>query len=191
MNYVGRRVFFRQVERSDYDILRQLELGDDLGSRWRFGGSTPSPEEFPQRFWAGSVTQLLVCDRETGARVGLASLSNVNFVVGHGYFSLAKFDRDDRTGKILDGAVLFLEHVFSAFPLRKVYLEVAGYSLGQFLSGVGDLFEEEGRLREHVFADGKFWDVTILSLARSRWEDVKVDALAFASDRAQQLSEAR
>ncbi len=68
------------------------------------------------------------------------------------------------------GAALFLEYVFRGWSFRKLYFELPEFNLAQFSRGVNRLFVEEGRLREHLYYDGRFWDKVILALYRTTWE---------------------
>ena len=68
------------------------------------------------------------------------------------------------------GCGLFIEYAFSCWPFHKLYLDVADYNLEQFSSGVGRLFEAEGRLKDHHYLDGRHWDHHILAISRDRWK---------------------
>jgi hypothetical protein len=69
------------------------------------------------------------------------------------------------------GLALFLRYVFTCWNFRKLYMEVAEYNYEQFSSGAGRFFEVEGRLREHFYYGGRYWDKLILTLSRETFRD--------------------
>ena len=77
---------------------------------------------------------------------------------------------DPKTGMVMDGVVLVVNYAFLAFDLRKIYAELPETNLSQFSSGTGRLFEEEARLKEHVYREGAYCDLVYLSISRSLWK---------------------
>ena len=59
------------------------------------------------------------------------------------------------------------------WPFRKLYAEVAGFNYAQFASAVPLIFTEEGRLTDHDFYQGRYWDKHVLALSRDRWQGVR------------------
>jgi RimJ/RimL family protein N-acetyltransferase len=180
---VGRRVFLRPVLPSDYETILTAELSEDLGPRWRHGGNTPGMEAFVRSLWTGVLAQFLVCSRRTGQALGLVSLYNANLQNGYAYFAMAKFQRRTPGRLQLEGAALFLDYVFDAWPLRKVYGEVLGFNFDQFASEAGKLFVEEGRLTDHAYFGGRYWDQHVLALYRETWKERGARFAALVRDR--------
>jgi hypothetical protein len=112
----------------------------------------------------------LVIRRTSQERLGILACYDLDLRNGFAYFGGAKFDRGSRSPDFIEGSVLFIEYVFACWPLRKLYLQVAEYNLDQIGSGVGRLLNEEGRLREHRFFAGRYWDEVMLSIDRAAWE---------------------
>lgn len=96
----------------------------------------------------------------------------------HAYVAAAKFDSSDRAPHFLDGVALFVDYVFSTWPFRKIYLEVPSYNLSQLGSQVGGLLAEEGRLLDHVWLNGRTWDLHLLALYQSSWQARRQEFLA-------------
>lgn len=157
----------------DQAFLRAVELGPELGSRWRFRGSTPGPEQWSRSTWANSLCQFLVVSRQDGAPIGLVSLYDADFRDGIGFVAAAKFSLEDRSLKMLSGTLLFLDYVFASWRLRKVYFDVPGFNLDQFGFALRESLEVEARLKENLFAAGRYWDRYTLTLTRERWEEVR------------------
>lgn len=166
----GDKVFLRPLTPRDYEGLYVQELSLDLGPRWRHQGSTPSLEAFTQSLWAGVLAQYLVVDKEARRPVGLVSAYNANFADGWAYFAVAKFGQATGPERVFHGLALFVSHLFGNWSFHKLYAEVAGYTLPSFSSALGRLVEEEGRLTDHEWYQGRRWDHHILALGRERWE---------------------
>jgi hypothetical protein len=165
----GVRVDLRPVVAADLPYLYALAVDPELSFKWRMRGQTPSPEQFQAELFVGVHAQFVVHHRESGRPLGLVVAYRMQADNGHCYLGLVG---DDDTGALMEGMVVFLSYLFESWPLRKVYAEVPGYALDQFASGVDRYFDEEGRLTEHDFFKGQYWDLHVLAITRSRWEDI-------------------
>jgi len=65
--------------------------------------------------------------------------------------------------------LLFIRYTFDNWNLRKVYFEVPEYNLSQFDSAIGRYLDQEARMVDHQFANGRYWDSLTLSLFRDKW----------------------
>jgi RimJ/RimL family protein N-acetyltransferase len=65
---------------------------------------------------------------------------------------------------------LAIEYLFKGWPFRKIYLEVADYNLNQFGSILRRFAREEGRLRDHLYLDRRWWDLVLIAIWRDDWE---------------------
>jgi RimJ/RimL family protein N-acetyltransferase len=166
---VGRSVALRPVNQNDYDFLRQAEVSEQLGPRWRFRGSVPAPEMYPQALWQGVTAQFAIVDARSPAPIGLVSLYNVEHAHGTGYIAVADLGSGGGPTHVVQGAILFLSYVFKVWNLRKLYAEAYEYNLAQFDSLNGRVLHEEGRLSEHAFMGGRYWDLVTLALYREEW----------------------
>jgi hypothetical protein len=153
----------------DYPYVRMLELSPELGPRWRFRGTTPSPQEWERQTWSNVLAQFMVIAREDTSALGLVTAYEANFQDGHAHLAAAKFDPDDRSPLMMFGIAQFIQYVFTCWNLRKLYIDVPEYNYEQFSSGEGRYFTIEGRLREHSYYDGRLWDRLILAVHREQW----------------------
>lgn len=165
----GNHVYLRPVTPNDYPVIQAMELGGDLATRWRFRGSTPSPEQWLRTLWSDVLAQHLVVERRENGLVGLALAYRPNFQDGHAYLGAVRFGPRTHSPLMLLGVGIFIHYVFTCWPFRKLYFETTEYNYSQFASGAGDLFEVEGRLREHRFVAGRYWDELILGISREHW----------------------
>jgi len=171
-------VKLRPVMADDIPSLYLLETSEVLGPRWRFRGSTPGMDRWSGATWGTVLASFIVLDATKDAPIGLVATHEANFQDGHAKMSAANFmPPGNRHLAFILGIGLFLDYVFRCWDLRKLYMEVPEYNYDQFASGAGRFFEEEGRLRDHFFFDGRYWDQVILGLYREKWNDVRDDVL--------------
>jgi hypothetical protein len=89
---------------------------------------------------------------------------------GFVYFAVTRFDLADRTLAFFEGVFLFVDYLFDTWPLRKVYADSLEFNFDQFAGGTATFFEVEGRLKDHVYLKGRYWDQIILAVWRERWK---------------------
>jgi hypothetical protein len=177
----GVHVRLRPVTPRDYELIQALELGTDLAFRWRFRGSTPSPEQWAQTLWRGVIAQYLVVSPGQERPSGLVLAYNANFQDQYAYVAVARFEAQKRSPVMMLGFGMFIHYVFTCWPFRKLYLESSAYNYDQFASGVGRYFEVEGRLRSHSFFGGQYWDQLTLAIYREPWMELGKRLIAVES----------
>lgn len=169
VHLIGRAVALRPVAQGDYEFLRCAELSESLGPRWRFRGSTPAPEQYPQSLWQGVSAQFVVVETGSFKPIGLVSLYNVEPGHGTAYVGVADLHNGGGPTHVVQGAVLFLAYVFTIWQIRKLYFEAYEFNLQQFSSLNGRWMHEEARLRNHFFLGGRYWDLVTLALYHDDW----------------------
>lgn len=176
----GRDVFLRPVVPEDYRFLHSVELGSELGPRWRFRGATPSPEQWGQVTWSSTLAQFLVVGRQSTKPLGIAAAHQANFQDGYAYMSAAGFEPSRRSPAMMIGLAIFLNYVFACWNLRKLYMEVPEYNYARFASVAERYGQLEGRLRDHLYFNGRYWDQLTLAVYRDNWQRVGAKALRAA-----------
>ena len=164
----GRRVVLRPVLSRDFEPLYLLATTGENGLRWRFRGATPSPDQFGRQLWDTVLAQFVVQRRDTGELLGLVGLYNANLSARQCYAFALAAPTVVGTGRVLEGLILLLEIGFATWDFRKVYFEVPEFNLEQFRSARRYL-TEEGRLKEHDYMLGRYWDLVFLSVSKERW----------------------
>ncbi len=156
----------RPIEPAMMGFLYQLATSSEVGYRWRFRGAVPNYETFEASFWQGTLCQFVAVDRSSSQPCGHVVCYNPE--MAHGYASVAAVFLPEQvgTGAPLHCVGSFVRYVFTVWPMRKLYLEVPSFNLGQFADGRGRLFEEEGRLAEHDYYAGRYWDRHVLAVYR-------------------------
>lgn len=165
----SRRARLRTVMTSDVEMLYRVELSEELGVRWRFRGSTPSPSDYSQTPWTNALATFLIEKRSERTPVGVVAIYNANMASQRASLSLAAFPGYERTPSVIDGALMMINYAFTVWPLRKLYADVLGFNLDQLSSITRHLFTEEARLSDWEFFDDQWWDIVYFSLAREDW----------------------
>lgn len=165
----SRRVALGRVRRDDYGFVIGLETDPANGFRWRHGARTPTDDEIVGSLGRGVHAQFLVWRRDPALRIGLVNLYNADPVNQHAYLGILSTPDVVRQGLALEAALLMLRYGFAHFAFRKIYAEVNAGNLGQFSSGIGRLLHEEGRLRDHLFYNDRYWDLVTLAVYREEF----------------------
>ncbi|MCF7815701.1 MAG: GNAT family N-acetyltransferase [Candidatus Pacebacteria bacterium] len=69
-----------------------------------------------------------------------------------------------------EAKMLLLEFAFNVLNLRKVYSNVIAFNERSHAYSLKCGYKEEGRLKDHHYAQGKYWDQIWLSVYRNDWE---------------------
>lgn len=175
----GRLVFLRAVVPADYETIRLLEhTGDDL-VHYRHRGATVAPEAYPAALWNGVLAQFCVALVGSAKTVGVVAAYGADFRNGHCKVAGIVEPSARRTGAGAEAFVLLFDHLFDAFPFRKLYLEVLAPNLEQFRNFGRLPVVEEGRLVGHEATGEGTWDLHVLAVHRDAWVEFRrSDALA-------------
>ena len=108
---------------------------------------------------------------ETGNFIGIIQLNNIDYVSGTAIWGFIIGDKKDQgKGYGIEAPRLMFNYAFNLLNLRKIF----GYPI-EFNTATMRMhekigrFKEEGRLKKHVFFDGKYYDVLILSLFKKEF----------------------
>lgn len=160
----SRSVRLRPVRTTDVDWLYHL-LTFEAGSRWRYRGRTPSHADFLADLWRGVHAQFVVCTPEAEP-VGLVGLYNLNQSASHCHlFAVAATNGG---ALVTEACGLVIDWAFDELDVDKLWIEAPEFNLLQFAS-LERYATVEGRLRNHDHWRGRFWDLLILSVERTRW----------------------
>jgi RimJ/RimL family protein N-acetyltransferase len=130
------------------------------------------PQAFADGLWQGVDAQFVAVHHTTGAPVVWFVLYGLNRRDQHAKVAVHGWPAYLATPALWEGVFLGCRHAFANWPLRRLYAEVREFNLTQFASGVGTLFEVEGRLREHAFHDGHWYDQFVLTCTADRFAQV-------------------
>jgi len=166
-----RRVRLRTIAERDASFLYELMTSPYSGGRVRFAGATPSPDKVVAALWESVLAQFIIEGVSGSEPLGLVAITSPNFRDGFTYISALGSPAAQGAGLIAEGVLLAFHYAFLTWPFRKIYMEATEESFQHFRSGLGILFTEEGRLRQHSFWNGRYLDLLILAVYRETWEE--------------------
>jgi RimJ/RimL family protein N-acetyltransferase len=160
------RISLDPVTPKYYEFLYSLAIEGESSFRWLTAGGIPPIEKFVSGLWDGVLTQFVVRDKSSHRPCGHVISYNADLHSGHAGIAVAASLEARTTGAVPEAAIIFMNYCFTVYNLRKLYLEVPEYNHPQFASGLGKFCREEGRLREHLYYDGRYWDRYVYAVYR-------------------------
>ncbi len=166
---VGRHVRLRPLRTSDYDTIYSWAAEGHVP--WHWQGRPVGPEGFRDTLWSGILFHLVIESIETGSPIGLFTAYGANHHHQFCYCQIGVVPEWRMSGLPVEAGLLGLDLLFRKFNFRKVYAEVGSDKFDLYESSEGSGFEVEGRLTEHIYADGTFYDMLTLAIRRAAWSD--------------------
>jgi RimJ/RimL family protein N-acetyltransferase len=143
-----------------YDVLFEL-------------GRTPLPtvDAYLDVFTRGVAAQFLIVNKGSGEVAGFTELSDAT-PAGHVQASVnVRRGQDEKIAA--DAAVLTVNFAFAMWRIRKVYFQTHEENL-ESLGFSGEravLVRQEATLADHLYFQGRTWDMHIYSIQRERWDE--------------------
>jgi RimJ/RimL family protein N-acetyltransferase len=134
-------------------------------------------EMFAQHFWDDVFAQFVIQSRRTGEVIGHCLALDADLHSGHVNIGVVVRPTSQRSSAGLQGLCLLVHYLFETGPFRKIYADTLEYSISQFRSAEGVIFEREGVLRDHHYFSGRYWDKYLLAIYRDRWYESGVPLL--------------
>jgi RimJ/RimL family protein N-acetyltransferase len=142
-----------------------MAISEELNYLWRFRGGTPSFNQFVQSLEAGVLCQFVVTARDNNTPVGLVVAYNADLRNRFCYVAACLSPHLILSGVGVEAVLLVMRYVFHCWEFRKIYIEAPDLNFDQYRGGESlGLFTEEGRLRDHTYMGGRYWDMHILAL---------------------------
>ncbi len=168
-----KRIILRPAQHSDLPQIYGLISDPANAYRWRYLGDLPPIEVFSNTVNENIIVQFAICSKKQPSRVhGILVCYNGDFRNGHAYIGILMGSNWHGIGLGMEAIGLFIRYLFHTWPFRKLYFETTENNFGQFSSGMGRLFEIEGRLKRHVYVDGQYCDLLLCAITRELFETV-------------------
>ncbi|HVM10560.1 MAG TPA: phosphopantetheine-binding protein [Acidimicrobiales bacterium] len=164
-----RRLRLRPVVLDDHPFLYELATSPHIGWRLKSRGLPLSYDEFVAQLHRDVLAQMMVDDVRSAQRVGIVQAVAGNLIDGHARVTATARPERIGSGWALEGLGLFVSYLFATFPLRKLYAEVPSFAWPTVVSGEGSAFSVEGVLKGHRYANGQWWDVSVVAIDRDGW----------------------
>lgn len=178
----GKRVLLRGMTRDD--LARQWEFNNDLEVELAGGGDPPTPQsfervlaEFDQEAAKGGRNGPAFAIEADGKFIGQCALFNVNPVAQTCALGITIGDKAYwGRGYGRESVELLIDYGFRHRNYHKIWLEVHGNNERAQRAYAACGFREEGRLRQHVWSDGRYEDLVVMGILRAEWQERQVQA---------------
>jgi RimJ/RimL family protein N-acetyltransferase len=166
----GITVRLRPVFPPDTALIYDLSMAPESAFRWRYRGEVVPLDAFVRDLWKDVLVQLIVESRRNGEPIGIVGAYSPDMRNGTVHLGVALKPTHTGHGAGIEAGGLFVNYLFKTWNFRKIYGYTPAWNIAQFANGGGRTFREEGRLVEHEYYDGRFWDLYIMALHRRDWE---------------------
>lgn len=172
---VGQLVTLRAMTREDLPKL--WAFNNDLEVELAGGGDPPMPQSFERLVadWEreaakGGRDDAWFAIEANGEFIGQCGLMHINETARTAELGIGIGDkRYWGRGYGREAVNVLLEYAFRYRNLRRVWLWVHADNERAIRSYVACGFVEEGRLREHVFSNGRYLDAVYMGVLRAEW----------------------
>jgi RimJ/RimL family protein N-acetyltransferase len=181
LNLTGERVMLRALETRDLPAIWQAYKNLDL-QLTTDGDAPPQTDEQVKAFWeeiiANADPELRYFAIEpvegkpgAGEFVGACSLQHIDVRNRHAELGIwMASDKWHGQGYGTEATKLLLQYAFEVVRLDKVHLGVYEFNEGGIRVYERGGFRYEGRLRQMIYYDGRYWDEWSMGILRAEWE---------------------
>ena len=171
----GEKVLLRAIEREDLPRLR--EFANDLEVELAGGGDPPAPRsldrlrrDFEREAAEGGRDRTEFAVEADGRLIGQCGLFNIDETARHAELGIAIGEKEYwGRGFGRDAVRVILDYAFRLRNLRRVWLEVHAGNERALRSYRACGFVEEGRMRQHIWLDGRYVDNVLMGVLREEW----------------------
>lgn len=180
--YTGRKVVLEQPAEKDAAILQKWYLNKEF-RHWYDSYVSVSLDVIEEEIRLGkSITDpnatrvdFIVRSKRTNEPIGVASIKDIDRQNGRAEIALGIADEDKRlAGFGLDLMIVLCDIVFYEFGFEKCYTKVSDDNDLGLRSALSFGFIGEGKLRKHIFMDGKYVDQWILGMLKEEYEALDI-----------------
>jgi RimJ/RimL family protein N-acetyltransferase len=175
----GDKIYLRSPKSEDFgDTMVQWVNDKDVTrylSRGAFPGQIESfQDEYKSLKNSKTDLQLSVCLKEGDKYIGVTGLHSIQLIARHAEFRILIGDKESwGQGAGTEAAQLMTSYGFEVLNLNRVWLGVNEANEKAFKSYLKAGFKEEGKLRQEVFRNGKYYDVIRMSILINEYQEMK------------------
>jgi RimJ/RimL family protein N-acetyltransferase len=178
---VGRQIVLRRHRVENLRTFMRWYTDPEVARLTRYQQAPLSQDEI-QRFFYSRIMgtdflSMAIHLRESNRLVGTCAFSQLDGDNGSTLFHITIGERDAwGLGYGTEATQLMLEHAFTRLALHRVALTVFEFNARAIRSYQKCGFVEEGRARQAIFRDGRFWDEIHMSVLLDEWEALRRSA---------------
>lgn len=173
----GDRITLREYRREDYNWIRKWANDSDITNTLSDIFLYPHTEQDSEAFLnmmidgASKSRGFVIADKQTLAYIGQIDLHHIDWKNRSAVLGIV-IGRKDLLGVGYgkEAIQLMKGFVFESLNLNRLELEVYEFNERAHRCYVSCGFKEEGRLRQKMYKDGKYWDVIVMSILKEEYE---------------------
>ena len=170
----GRLVVLRRHRRENLPAVTRWYRDPDLAKLTRYQTRPMTTEEvqhfFETRLLSRDALAYAIHERGTDRLIGLTNFSALDADNRSAMFHITIGERDAwGRGYGTEATELMLEHAFMRLRLHRVALSVFAFNTRAIRSYQKAGFRLEGRLREAIWRDGRYWDEVQMGALEREW----------------------
>ena len=119
-----------------------------------------------EKFRSGCYHDFYMIDTEKGETLGFIFSYDFHLNDGHCKYTLCLYEKYQNKGYGAAAAILFLNYLFSSYPLRQVFVSVFDYNTHSLQCNQKSGFREVGCLPDYRFLNGHYYDLHYLHMTR-------------------------
>jgi RimJ/RimL family protein N-acetyltransferase len=191
----GSRVILRRHVPDNIDAFRRWYADPEIARLARYQEAPMRADEI-ERFFAARVVgtdalAMAIHERVSDRLVGTCAFSQLDGDNGSALFHITIGEKDAwGRGYGTDATRLMLDHAFGSLGLHRVALFVFEFNERAIRAYRRCGFVIEGRSRESIFRDGRWWDELAMSVLESDWRRLRKIEADDAAERADLASSA-
>lgn len=184
MQLTGKRVMLRALEARDLDEIWEAYKDLDL-ELTTSGDSPPVSDRQVKQFWEQRINEPapemryfviepLADNPGAGRFAGMCNLYDVDMRNRHAELAIWIGPRNLRSlGYGSEAIQILLPYAFDVVRLEKVHLGVYDFNEGGIRSYERVGFRYEGRLRQMIYYEGRYWDEWPMRILRTEWDLIR------------------
>jgi RimJ/RimL family protein N-acetyltransferase len=171
----GRLVVLRRHRSDSLRAFQRWYADPEVNRLTRYQEATPTPEEIQRHFYARvmgtDMLAMAIHIRENERLIGTCAFSQLDGDNGAALFHITIGEKDAwGQGYGTEATSLMVDHGFGRLGLHRIALTVFEFNARAIRAYEKCGFVVEGRAREGVFRDGRFWDEIHMSMLVNEWE---------------------
>ena len=191
----GARVVLRRHVPDNVRAFQRWYADPEIARLARYQATPMRPEEI-ERFFASRVVgpdamSMAIHERSGDRLVGTCAFSQLDGDNGSALYHITIGEKDAwGQGYGTEATRLMLDHAFGTLGLHRIALYVFEFNERAIRAYQRCGFLLEGRSREAIFRDGRWWDELAMSILESDWRRLRAEEASTVEERERLLAEA-
>ena len=164
----SKQLLLTPLSEGDLPFLYGLAVGPDTWTQWHCAGGIPSPSQFETTITKDVLCQLLITDRESGSRVGVAFAYDPDPL--HRTCSVNVVMSAQHIDKTAGAMVHMIDYIFDVQNMHKVKWVGPEYRFGQLSREIGSTMEVEAIVPDEYYYNLRRWAAVHAALYRDNAE---------------------